>query len=52
MFEKIKELVSSLDENLDLTKYKNSKETRKTLQEIKKEAQFLRKEVLDIFKKK
>ena len=52
MFEKIKELVGRLDNNLNLKNYKNGVYVRNILQNVKNEAQRLRKEVVEIRKSK
>ncbi len=49
MFEKLHELVSQVSEG-DFTIYKNASKTRKLLQEVRKEAQACRLEVLRISK--
>lgn len=50
MFEKIKELSFALNSDADMTKYKNVKEARKVLQEIKVESQALRMKINEDFK--
>jgi hypothetical protein len=51
MFDKLKELVEDLPEGKDFSKYAVRRDTRKTLQLIKAEAQALRVKIVEDAKK-